>query len=200
MVPVNGVVAWVSLGHVAGFAIGPSLGLQLLLQLLSPASPVAPAVAACPGCALASETSPNPLTLLGSLELSSVLPLPPLDPTKADPCPRPERAMVALEASSGWGHEEVETRAPEPSASASQPSLLPRRAAAAAASQNAMAREIPGVRVEVAAAAVAARGRDCCCYLLLGVWEKVVVTVVVAKVGLLHRCHLLLPSSVTSVS
>ncbi len=93
----------------------------------------------------------------------------------------------------------METRALGPVASASLPSLSPRRAAAA--SQNAMAREMPGVRVEgAAAAAVAAKGRDCCCYLLLGVWEKVVVAVVVAKVGLLHRCHLLLPSPVTSVS
>ncbi len=223
MVPVNGLVAWANLGDVAGFAIAPSLGLQLPLPLLVPDSPVAPAVAVCPGHASesvnesnwahlkeprpihsrrpsASVTSTNPLTLLVSAELSSVLPLPPLDPTRADR-PHPEGAMVALEASSGWGHEEAETRALGPVASASLPSLLPRRAAAAAAaSQSAMARGMPGVRVEVAAAAVATKvGLHCCCYLLLGVWEKV-VAVVVAKVGLLHRSHLLLLSPAISVS
>ena len=200
--PVKGVVVWANLCHVAGIAIVPNLGLQLplLLPLLVPDSPVAPAVAVCPGHASASGTSPNPLTLLVSAELSSVLPLPPLGPTRADR-PHPEGAMAALEASSGWGHEEAETRALGPVASASLPSLSPRGAAAAAASQSAMARGMPGVRVEVAAAAVAAKvGLHCCCYLLLGVWEKVVAVVVVAKVGLLHRSHFLLLSPAISVS
>ncbi len=105
---------------------------------------------------------------------------------------------MVLEASSGWGHEEAETKALGPVASASLPSLSPR--GAAAASQSAMAREKPGVRVEVAAAVVAKVGLHCCCYLLLGVWEKVVAAVVVAKVGLLHRSHLLLLSPAISVS
>ncbi len=196
--PVNWVVAWASLGDVAGIAIAPSLGLQspLLLPLLVPDSPVAPAVAVCPGHASASGTSPNPLTLLVSAELSSVLPLPPLGPTRADPFPHPEGAMAVLEApSSGWGHEEVETKALGPVASASLLSLSPRGAAAAASSQNAMAKGMPGVREEVAvAAAVAKVGLHCCCCLLLGVWEQVVAVVMVAKVGLLHRCHLLLRS------
>ena len=227
--PVRGVVAWANLGHVAGIAIVPSLGLQLPLLLLGlglqlplplpllvPDSPVAPAVSVCLGYAsesvnesnwahleprpipsrhpLASVTSTNPLTLLVSAELSSVLPLPPLDPTRADR-PHPEGAMAVLEASSGWVHEEAETRALGPVASASLPSLSPRGAAAAAASQNAMAKGMPGVREEVAvAAAVAKVGLHCCCCLLLGVWEQVVAVVMVAKVGLLHRCHLLLRS------